>query len=100
MWTQMVGKVALARAVPLNHSWAIAFLFTPRGLRTRVLSHDDRTFRITFDFLEHQLVIPQGAYYHDELKEFILPYDVVRRAASPEAAIAAFVETTYDHAAA
>ena len=57
MWTQMVGKVALARAVPLNHSWAIAFLFTPRGLRTHVLAHDGRTFGIAFDFVDHQLVI-------------------------------------------
>ncbi len=57
MWTQVVGKVALARAAPLNHTWAIAFLFTPRGLRTRLLSHDSRTFSLTFDFLDHQLVI-------------------------------------------
>lgn len=57
MWTQMVGKVALARAAPLNHCWAIAFLFTPRGLRTRLLSHGTRTFTIAFDFLDHQLLI-------------------------------------------
>jgi hypothetical protein len=57
MWTQMVGKVALARAVPLNHSWATAFLFTPRGLRTHVLGHGGRTFGIAFDFVDHQLVI-------------------------------------------
>src|SRR5688572_4713333 len=57
MWTQVVGKIALARAVPLNHSWAIAFLLTPRGLRTHALSLDGRTFSITFDFLGHLLVI-------------------------------------------
>ena len=57
MWMQMVGKVALARAAPLNHCWAVAFLFTARGLRTRLLSHDSRSFTITFDFLDHQLVI-------------------------------------------
>lgn len=57
MWTQMVGKVALARAVPLNHTWAIALLFTPRGLATRVLPHGSRTFSMTFDFVDHQLVI-------------------------------------------
>ncbi len=32
MWTQIVGKIALAQAPPLNHSWAIALLVTPRGL--------------------------------------------------------------------
>lgn len=53
----MVGTVALARSAPLNHTWAVAFLFTPRGLRTRPLSHDARSFSITFDFHDHQLVI-------------------------------------------
>ena len=57
MWTQVVGKVALACAAPMNHSWAIAFLLTPRGLRTRLLTYDSRSFTITFDFLDHQLVI-------------------------------------------
>ena len=44
-------------------------------------------------------VQPEGAYYHAELGEFILPYEAVRTAASPEAAIAAFVDSTYDRAA-
>jgi hypothetical protein len=42
---------------------------------------------------------PDGAYYHSELGEFILPYEAVRTAPSPEAAIAAFVDSTYDRAA-
>ena len=42
---------------------------------------------------------PAGAYYHEELSEFILPYEVVRAAPSPESAIAAFVDTTYRQAA-
>ena len=42
MWTQVVGKVALAQAPPLNHSWAIALQVTPRGLTTRTLPHGDR----------------------------------------------------------
>lgn len=57
MWTQVVGKVALAQAPPLNHSWAIALQITPRGLSTRPLTHGSRTFTIEFDFLAHQLVI-------------------------------------------
>jgi hypothetical protein len=57
MWTQVVGKIALARATPLNHCWAIAFQLTPRGLRTRLLSHQRRMFTIAFDFFDHQLVI-------------------------------------------
>ena len=57
MWMQIVGKVALARAAPLNQSWGIAFHRTPRGLRTTLLTYEDRSFTMTFDFLEHQLVI-------------------------------------------
>ena len=57
MWTQVVGKVALAQAPPINHSWSIAMQVTPRGLSTRTLPHRDRTFSIQFDFIDHQLVI-------------------------------------------
>lgn len=57
MWTQVVGKVALARVQPLNHSWGIALLPTPRGLSTRLLSHGPRAFTISFDFIDHQLLI-------------------------------------------
>ena len=49
--------------------------------------------------LKTAAVQPEGAYYHPELNEFILPYDVVRRSSSPDAAIAAFVDSTYDRAA-
>jgi uncharacterized protein DUF5996 len=57
MWTQVVGKVALALMPPLNHSWAIALHVTPRGLSTRPLPHHHRSFTIQFDFIEHQLEI-------------------------------------------
>ena len=32
MWLQVVGKVALAQAPPINHAWAVAFTVTGRGL--------------------------------------------------------------------
>ena len=57
MWTQVVGKIALAQAPPLNHSWAIALQVTPRGLATRPLPHGARSFSIEFDFIDHQLLI-------------------------------------------
>jgi hypothetical protein len=44
-------------------------------------------------------VRPDAALYRRELGEFILPYDAVRRSASPEGAIQAFVESTYEQAA-
>jgi len=44
-------------------------------------------------------VEPEGAFYHPELNEFVLPYEAVRGAASPDAAITAFIDSTYEAAA-
>jgi hypothetical protein len=60
MWTQVVGKIALAHAPRLNHSWGIAFQVTSRGLATRLLSHGRRSFSIEFDFVDHQLIIHES----------------------------------------
>jgi len=57
LWTQIVGKVALALAPPLNHSWGVALQVSPRGLATRRLLHGDRSFTMEFDFVDHQLTI-------------------------------------------
>ena len=57
MWSQVVGKVALAQAPPLNHSWGIAMQVTPRGLSTRTLPYGDRSFVLEFDFFDHRLTI-------------------------------------------
>ena len=57
MWTQVAGKVALAQAPWMNHSWAIAMQVTPRGLSTRALPHGRRSFMIEFDFIDHLLAI-------------------------------------------
>ena len=57
MWSQIVGKVALALTPRMNHFWNIAFQVTPRGLSTLPLEHDNRMFTMTFDFVIHNLVI-------------------------------------------
>jgi hypothetical protein len=57
MWTQIIGKVALALAPPLNHSWGIALHVTPRGLSTCPLLYGGRSFTTEFDFIDHRLVI-------------------------------------------
>jgi hypothetical protein len=49
--------------------------------------------------LKDARVKPEGAYYHRELGEFILPYEAVRSSRSPEQAIREFVGSTYDAAA-
>ena len=55
LWSQVVGKVALALAPPLNHSWGIAMQVTSRGLATRPLPFRDGTLTLEFDFLDHVL---------------------------------------------
>ncbi len=42
------------------------------------------------------VIRPEGAYYHSDLHEFLLPYDVVRRASDPEGALLEFCRSTYD----
>jgi hypothetical protein len=44
-------------------------------------------------------VRPQAAFYHPQLKEFLLMYDDVRTATSPETALMEFLQSTYDAAA-
>ena len=44
-------------------------------------------------------VNPPTAFYHRDMKEFLLMYDDVRTADSPKTALLAFLQTTYDAAA-
>jgi hypothetical protein len=46
-----------------------------------------------------QRVGPQAAFYHSQMKEFLLMYDDVRVAASPRDALMEFLQSTYDAAA-
>ncbi len=54
-FTQVVGKVQLALAPPLNHWWHVTQRVTSHGLTTGTLcSQQDLT--ITFDFVRHRLI--------------------------------------------
>lgn len=44
-------------------------------------------------------VEPEGAFWYDDLGEFVLPYDAVRQADDPDRALDSFLETTYAAAA-
>ncbi len=60
MWTQIVGKIRLAQAPWLNHSWQVTLYPTARGLTTAAMPYRTRgmrAFQIDFDFLAHQLLI-------------------------------------------
>src|SRR3954469_10616613 len=56
MWTQVVGKIALALTPRLNLFWNAAMEVTPRGLATHPLSSGNRALTFTFDFIDHRLV--------------------------------------------
>ena len=44
-------------------------------------------------------VRPDAAFWHEGLSEFVLPYDAVQSAADPDAALMAFLVSTYEAAA-
>lgn len=46
--------------------------------------------------IEQLAISPESAFWNDSLGEFLLPYDDVRRAPSPRAAILDFLSSTYD----
>lgn len=44
-------------------------------------------------------VRPEGAAYHSQLREFVFPYNDVRKCASPDEALLEFLQTSYEAAA-
>jgi hypothetical protein len=42
---------------------------------------------------------PREAFYSPEMREFMLPYDTVRTAPSPDSVLLAFLQSTYEAAA-
>src|ERR1044071_5431567 len=57
LWTQIVGKIRLARTPWLNHSWHVTLYVTARGLTTGPIPDGERSFQIDFDFIDHVLWI-------------------------------------------
>ena len=57
LWTQIVGKIRLARSPWLNHSWHVALYVSARGLTTSPIPDGARTFQINLDFIDHALRI-------------------------------------------
>jgi Family of unknown function (DUF5996) len=57
LWTQVVGKIRLALAPPINHWWHVPLYVSCRGLTTSPLPYGSRSFAIDFDFVAHRLRI-------------------------------------------
>ena len=57
LWSQIVGKIRLARTPWLNHSWHVTLYVSARGLTTGLIPHDHTSFTLEFDFPESRLRI-------------------------------------------
>ena len=57
MWTQIVGKIRLKLAPPVNHFWGAALQLCARGLTTLSMPYAGASFEMTFDFCAHELQI-------------------------------------------
>jgi hypothetical protein len=54
-YLQVVGKVRLAAAPWVNHSWHATFYVTARGLTTSLIQKDGAPFQLDFDLVDHAL---------------------------------------------
>lgn len=54
-WVQIVGKVRLTKTPCMNHSWHSTLYVTPSGLTTSAIPHEDGSFSVDFDFIDHSL---------------------------------------------
>jgi hypothetical protein len=67
LWTQIVGKIRLTLAPPVNHWWHVPLYVTSRGLTTSPMPYGGRTFQIDFDFIDHVLRIATSDGSRDSL---------------------------------
>ncbi len=56
-WTQIIGKVALALRPFLNQWWQVGLHLTPREVTTGTIQFERGSFAMSFDFIEHLLLI-------------------------------------------
>ena len=57
LWTQIAGKVRIARTPLVNHWWNATFYVTARGLAAPAMPCPGGTFDIVFDFVAHRLIV-------------------------------------------
>src|SRR6202162_6280430 len=61
MWVQIVGKVRMALAPPLNHWWHVPLYVSSRGMTTSPIPYGGRQFQVDFDFVDHRLQATDSA---------------------------------------
>ncbi len=57
LWTQIAGKIRLSQMPWLNHSWHVTLYVSPRGLTTGSIPYSEGIFDLTFNFINHHLII-------------------------------------------
>ena len=57
LWTQIVGKLRLALAPPVNHWWHVPLYLSARGLTTSPMPYRGGSLQVDFDFIDHRLRI-------------------------------------------
>jgi len=57
MWFQIVGKIRLKLTPYINHWWEVVLYVVPRGLTTGPIYFEQISFEISFDFVDHKLLI-------------------------------------------
>jgi len=70
LWTQIVGKVRTALSPPVNHWWHSTLYVTPRGLTTSSIPYGQRAFEVSFDFIDHVLLIQTSDGMRQEIGLF------------------------------
>ena len=56
-WSQVVGKVRLALAAPMNHWWHVPLYVSARGLTTSPIAYGGGIVEVEFDLIEHVLTV-------------------------------------------
>lgn len=58
LWLQIVGKIRMTYMPPRNHWWHVPLYLDVHGLTTRrIPAHDELTFQMAFDFIDHRLIV-------------------------------------------
>ncbi len=71
LWTQVIGKIRLVQTPWINHSWHVALYPTARGLTSSPLAFDGAIAELSFDLVDHQLLIQRsdGRQRHISLRD-------------------------------
>ena len=68
MFSQILGKIQLACLPWQNHSWHVALRMSPEGLATKTLSHENISYQLVLDLVQHKLKLQTSLGENREFK--------------------------------